>query len=78
MIYKGDGAKMLNTAATSFSELRMKVLARWSCPPEQSWTISLRRSRHEPNVIESFAQLPSPQMVRGKRKTRAKVQIDQV
>ena len=34
MIYKGDGAKMLNTAATSFSELRMKVLARWSCPPE--------------------------------------------
>ncbi len=61
MIYKGDGAKMLNTTAASFSELRMKVLARWSCPPEQSRTISLRQSGHEPTVVESFAQLPSPE-----------------
>ena len=78
MVYKGDDAKMLNTTAASFSELRAKVLARWSCPPEQSWTISLRQLRDEPTVAESFAQLPSPNMVRGKRKTRAMVQIDQM
>ena len=78
MIYKGDDAKMLNTTVTSVAELRTKVLARWGCSPEESWTVSLRSSGGDLKVVEGFGDLPSPKELRGRRKTRAKLQIDKV
>ena len=69
-------AKMMNTTAATFVQLRAKVLARWGYSPDRTWTLSLLTSGHEPTLVEGFGDLPEAGEVRGKRKTRAKLKIN--
>ena len=66
---------MLSTTASSFAELRDKVLACRLCTPSHSYTISVVVRGQEPAVFESLEQLPEPQTVRGVQKICAKVQV---
>eukprot|EP01045_Picozoa_sp_COSAG04_P016995 COSAG04_NODE_1469_length_6591_cov_5.515404_1_plen_1253_part_00 len=78
--------KMLNTTAATFAELRDKVVACWFSTDERrlaqledkQWKVSLLDAGKEPTVVERFSQLPAPKQLRGKWKTRAKVQVDKV
>ena len=63
-----------------------KVVARWFSADEcrlaqledKQWKISLLEAGKEPTVVERLSQLPAPNLLRGKWKTRAKVQVDKV
>ena len=75
MVVKGDDARMLNTTAATFDELRAAILARCGCEPEHDWTISLLAAGQEPAAVAAFGDLPAPRQVRGRRKTRAKLRV---
>ena len=45
---------------------------------DKQWKVSLLEAGKEPTVVERFSQLPAPKQLRGKWKTRAKVQVDKV
>ena len=67
---------MLSTAASSFEELRDKVLACRLCAAQRgSWTISVVGRGGEPAAFASLEQLPEPKTVRGVRKVCAKLHV---
>ena len=67
---------MLSTVASSFEELRDKVLACRLCAAQRGgWTISVAGRGGEPAVFASLGQLPEPKTVRGVRKVCAKLHV---
>ena len=66
---------MLSTTASTFAELRDKVLACRLCEAGHSYTISIVAPGEEPTAFESLEQLPEPKTVQGVQKICAKLQV---
>ena len=67
---------MLKTTASTFFELRDKVLACRLCAAQRGgWAISVAGRGGAPAAFASLGQLPGPKTVRGVRKVCAKLHV---